>query len=220
MTRTRLVPTPLGDARLLTNAAKRPVATLVLGHGASGGAEARDLTALAAALPAFGVTVVRMEQPWRVAGRRVAAPPATLDRAWMAVLTDLVVDGALLVGGRSAGARVACRTARDLGARGVLALAFPLHPPGRPDRSRLSELRQPIDAGIATLVVQGERDTFGRPEEFPPDLAESVVRIVPGAGHSMASPRGAGTAGEHEMRTVIVDHVVGWLRESGFVRRR
>jgi uncharacterized protein len=205
------VPTTLGDARLLTNEAKRPVATLVLGHGASGGAASPDLVALASALPELGITVVRMEQPWRVAGRGAAAPPASLDRAWLSVLPELKVDGALLVGGRSAGARVACRTAVELGARGVVALAFPLHPPGRPDRSRLSELRQPVDAGTATIVVQGERDAFGRPEEFPSDLRTSVVRVVPGATHALS--------GQH-VTAAVLDQVSAWLRESALLRRR
>jgi uncharacterized protein len=211
VTRSRLVPTDVGEARILTNAAQDPTATLVLGHGASGGASSSDLAALASALPAQGVTVIRMEQPWRVAGRRVAAPPPTLDRAWLAVLAKLRIDGALVIGGRSAGARVACRTASELGAVGVVALAFPLHPPGRPERSRLTELRQPIEAGIATVVLQGGRDTFGRPEEFPPDLAGSVVRPVPDATHALKGPAVA---------AVLVDKVGAWLRESGLLGRR
>jgi predicted alpha/beta-hydrolase family hydrolase len=205
------VPTPLGDARLLTNEATRPVVTLVLGHGASGGAGSPDLVTLASVLPELGVTVVRMEQPWRVAGRRTAAPPASLDRAWLSVLQAMRVDGGLLVGGRSAGARVACRTAVELGATGVLALAFPLHPPGRPDRSRLSELRQPLDAGIATVVVQGERDAFGRPGEFPPDLVTSVVRVVPGATHALTG---------QQVTAAVLDQVSAWLRESVLLGRR
>jgi uncharacterized protein len=214
------VPTALGDAKLLTNEATRPAATLVLGHGASGGAQSRDLVALSSALPELGVTVIRMEQPWRVAGRRAAAPPATLDRAWLSVVQGLSVDGALVVGGRSAGARVACRTAAVLGARGVVALAFPLHPPGRPDRSRLAELRQPVDAGISTIVVQGERDAFGRPEEFPADLAATVLRVVPGADHGMAAPRSARSRTAGDLSPVVVDLVSAWLRESGLLRRR
>jgi uncharacterized protein len=202
------VPTPVGEARILTSAAKDPTVTLVLGHGASGGASAADLTALASALPSHGVSVVRMEQPWRVAGRRVAAPPATLDRAWLAVLDKVRIDGALVVGGRSAGARVACRTAAELGASGVVALAFPLHPPGRPEKSRLPELRQPIQAGILTVVLQGERDAFGRPEEFPPELRESVVRVIPGADHALK--------GQH-VTAALVQHVSAWLRESGLL---
>ena len=138
-------------------------------------------------LPGRGVTVVRVEQPWRVAGRRVAAPPSTLDRAWLAVLQELAVEGPLVVGGRSAGARVACRTARSVGAVGVVALAFPLHPPGRPERSRLDELE---DAGVPTLVVQGERDAFGGPAAFPrKHPSPYVVHAVPGADHSFRVTR-------------------------------
>jgi uncharacterized protein len=211
VTRTRVIATPVGEARVLTSAARDPAATLVLGHGASGGGNAPDLVALATALPALGMTVVRMEQPWRVAGRRVAAPPATLDRAWVAVLGALRIDGALIVGGRSAGARVACRTAAELGAAGVVALAYPLHPPGRPDRSRLAELAQPIDAGIKTVVLQGERDTFGRPEEFPPELIGRVVRAVPDATHALKGPKVA---------EFLVDEVGAWVRESGVLSQR
>jgi predicted alpha/beta-hydrolase family hydrolase len=217
MSRSALVPTPIGDARVLTSAATDAAVTLVLGHGASGGADAPDLSALASALPAIGVTVIRVEQPWRVAGRRVAAPAATLDRGWLAVLEQLPVADALVVGGRSAGARVACRTATQLKARGVVALAFPLHPPGRPERSRLLELRQPIDAGIPTLVVQGERDAFGRPEEFPTDLSPAV-RAVPGADHGLSGRRTAGRSGD-EVRQRVVAEVSAWLRESSLLTR-
>ena len=160
--------------------------TLVLGHGAGGGIEARDLVALAAALPERGVTVLRVEQPWRVAGRRVAGPPATLDRAWVAVLAALDIGGPLVVGGRSAGARVACRTAVEVGAIGCLALAFPLHPPGRPEKSRLDELD---GAGVPTLVLQGERDAFGGPDAFPRTRGSYDMVALPGADHSFRVPK-------------------------------
>ena len=137
--------------------------------------------ALAAALPERGVTVLRLEQPWRVAGRKVAGPPATLDRAWVAALATLDMGGPLVVGGRSAGARVACRTAVAVGAIGCLALAFPLHPPGRPEKSRLDEL---VGAGVPTLVLQGERDAFGAPDAFPRKRGSYDVIAVPGADHS------------------------------------
>lgn len=130
---------------------------------------------------------MRVEQPWRLAGRRVAPAPVRLDEAWLDVLAEhLDTVGRhspaevlpLVVGGRSAGARVACRTAATLGARGVLALAFPLHPPGRPERSRLPEL---LASGLPTLVVQGTRDTFGGPGEVQQavDLAADVLVPVP-----------------------------------------
>ena len=179
----RLVPTPLGDARLLIAAAADPQAALVLGHGAGGGAHARDLRVLAAELPAAGVTVVRLEHPWRVAGRRIAPRPALLDRGWLAVLPSIETAGPLVLGGRSSGARVACRTALQLGAAGVVCLAFPLHPPGRPERSRFDELAR---SGVPTLVIQGERDSFGTPSEFPPGRYEMVA--VPHADHGMAVP--------------------------------
>ena len=175
------IATPGGDARAVVSPAADPVLTLVLGHGAGGGIEARDLVVLAKDLPEWGVTVVRVEQPWRVAGRRVAGAPATLDKAWLAVLGALDIGGPLVVGGRSAGARVACRTASQVGAVGCLALAFPLHPPGRPEKSRLDEL---VGAGVPTLVVQGERDAFGGPTTFPRKRSSYVVRRIPGADHS------------------------------------
>ncbi len=179
------IATPGGAARAVVSAAAAPMMTLVLGHGAGGGIEARDLVALAKDLPERGVTVVRVEQPWRVAGRKVAGPPATLDKAWLAVLEALALAGPLVVGGRSAGARVACRTATQVGAAGCLALAFPLHPPGRPEKSRLDEL---LASGVPTLVVQGERDAFGGPKAFPRKRSRYVVRSIPGGDHSFRVP--------------------------------
>ena len=136
----------------------------MLGHGAAGGVTTRDLVAVADAARAARFSVALVEQPYLVAGRRSPAPAARLDAAWKAVVEHLC-DGELrglplIVGGRSAGARVACRTAADSGAVGVLCLAFPLHPPGRPDKTRRPEL----DAvQVPTLVVQGDRDPFGMP---------------------------------------------------------
>lgn len=198
------MPTPEGDARLVVDEASgRTRGVLVLGHGAGGGIQARDLVALARKLPGSGFTVVRVEQPWRLAGRRVASPPRALDRAWLTALDAVRRDGPLAVGGRSAGARVACRTARAVGAAAVVALAFPLHPPGRPERSRWSEL---AEAGVPTLVVQGDRDTFGRPAEFPPGEHELVV--VPHADHGMAVPKSQDQAAALER---VVTTVTGWL---------
>jgi hypothetical protein len=143
------------------------VGTLVLGGGAGGSVTtAADLLAVSAAAVAAGWRVLRIEQPWRVAGKRIAPAPARLDEGWAAVLhrlrDDSALAGPLVLGGRSAGARVACRTAGGEGAAGVLALAFPLHPPGRPEKSRAAELRA-VDAPV--LVVQGETDAFGGPAE-------------------------------------------------------
>lgn len=179
------VETPVGEARVHVAPARRPRVTLVLGHGAGGGIEARDLAALARELPPLGITVLRVEQPWRVSGRKVAAAPAVLDRGWLAVLEAVTVQGRLVVGGRSAGARVACRTARAVGATAVVALAFPLHPPGRPEKSRAEEL---LGAGVPTLVVQGDRDAFGGPGALPRRPGLTVV-AVPGGDHSMRVTR-------------------------------
>jgi len=176
----------------------------VLGHGAGGGIEAADLVALAKALPALGISVVRVEQPWRVAGRKVATAPPTLDRAWVAVLEALALRGPVVVGGRSAGARVACRTAAGTGAAGVVALCFPLHPPGRPGSSRLGELEA---AGVPVVVVQGERDPFGGPPEFPAGLD---VRAVPYADHSFRVARGVPATPQQTLARVC-DHVTSWL---------
>jgi predicted alpha/beta-hydrolase family hydrolase len=199
----RVVKTPVGDARLIIDQARTGRGTLALGHGAGGGIGARDLAALAASLPGEGITVIRVEQPWRVAGKKVAPASATLDRAWLAVMAAVAGEGPLAVGGRSAGARVACRTALDVGATVVVALAFPLHPPGRPERSRLAEL---TGAGVPTLVLQGARDPFGRPEEFPAGPFELVT--VPHADHAMAVPAA------HDPKAVLtglVETVRDWL---------
>ncbi len=182
MTDTRILPTPHGDARLHADRARRPLATLLLGHGAGGGVDAPDLAALARDLPREGVTVLRLEQPWRVAGRRIGSAGPVLDQCLVAVADRLRPRTPLVLGGRSAGARSACRTAHHLGAAGVVALAFPLHPPGRPDSSRLAELTA---VQVPVLVVQGERDPFGRPEEFPGGTA---LVVVPGADHGFAVP--------------------------------
>jgi predicted alpha/beta-hydrolase family hydrolase len=196
------VDTPLGPARVLP--AEPPgdvVGTLVLGHGAGGGANAPDLVAVSDAAAAEGWRVLRVEQPWRVAGKRIAPAPARLDVGWTAVLERLRDDGRLegpvVFGGRSAGARVACRTATALGAAGVVALAFPLHPPGRPESSRAGEL---TGAGVPVLVVQGERDAFGRPDEVAAVLAgrsDASVYAVPGDHSLKQNPAGVAAAVLH-----------------------
>jgi uncharacterized protein len=199
------VETPAGAARITWHLADRAHSVLALGHGAGGGVEARDLAALAAALPPHGVTVALVEQPWRVAGRKVAPAPRTLDVAWRALWPALTARGLPVVaGGRSAGARVACRTGRELGARAVLALSFPLHPPGRPEKTRAPEL---TGAGLPTLVVQGGRDPFGRPAEFPEGT--DVVE-VPHGDHGFAVPRRAPVTQEQALG-VLTDAVVEWL---------
>lgn len=171
------VETPHGVARVHLHAASRPRATLVLGHGAGGGVGAPDLVAARDAALAAGVSVALVEQPYRVAGRKSPAPAAQLDAAWTAVCAAL--DGPLYAGGRSSGARVACRTAAATGALGVLCLAFPLHPPGRPEKTRLPELEA---VAVPVLVVQGERDPFG----MPPAAPGREVVVVPGT-HTLRS---------------------------------
>jgi len=166
---TTAITTPAGEARITRYPApaRKRRAVLALGHGAGGGIQAPDLRALAEALPGDGIEVVLVEQPWRVAGKKLAPAPKTLDSGWVPV-AETVRKAArrtpFLVGGRSAGARVACRTGAQTGAAGVVALAFPLHPPGKPEKSRVDEL---FDTGLPTLVVQGGTDPFGTPAEFP-----------------------------------------------------
>jgi predicted alpha/beta-hydrolase family hydrolase len=197
------VPTPRGLARVHLDPAGKGAGLLVLGHGAGGGPEARDLIAAAAAAGSVGWAVARVEQPWRVAGRRVAEAPPHLDTAWLAVVEALAPAGPLVLGGRSSGARVACRTATQLGAAAVLALAFPLVPPGR-TASRLSELRQP---DVPRLVVQGSRDAFGVPAAEP----GVRVEVIDGADHGFAVRRMDGrTAAEvlGQVRMVVAE----WLQ--------
>jgi uncharacterized protein len=194
------VDTPHGPARVHLHRGRKPSAALVLGHGAGGGVGAPDLTAAADAARAEGLAVALVEQPYRVAGRRSPAPAAQLDAAWTAVVEHLAAgklrEVPLVVGGRSAGARVACRTAETTGAIGVLCLAFPLKPPsrGRPTQDRLDEL----DAvTVPTLVVQGTGDPFGMP---PPGQHRTVAQV----------------AGNHSLRTDLAGvgaAVSEWLRE-------
>lgn len=194
VTTVRMVATPSGSAGLYLEGTDPRV--LALGHGAGGGVEAPDLLAARDAALELGWSVARVEQPWRVAGRRVAEAPALLDAAWLAVL-DVLDRELLVVGGRSAGARVACRTAEQTGARAVLALAFPLVAPN--GRSRAAELALP---DVPVLVVQGERDAFGVPDG---------AHVVRGADHAFTVRRRDGrTAGE--VAADVRDAVRGLLR--------
>lgn len=203
------VDTPYGPGRLQVERAERPVATVLLSHGAGNGIDTRDLEALAQALPGEGFTVARFEQPWRVAGRKVATAPATLDvgltAGAAALFSTASVDPSLplIVGGRSAGARSACRTAASLGAAGVLALAFPLHPPGKPEKSRQEELA----AGVPVLVVQGANDPMGRPDAFP---ERTEIAVVPSADHGFKVPARAPIT-QQEALDVIVEATLEWL---------
>jgi uncharacterized protein len=198
------VDTPHGPANAHIHRADEPRAALALGHGAGGGVSANDLVAAMDAALSEAITVVLVEQPYRVAGRRSSAPPHQLDAAWTAVVDHLVANELrglpLIAGGRSAGARVACRTAEATGAVGVLCLAFPLEPPrrsGSPPKTRLSEL----DAvTVPTLVVQGERDRFG----IPPAATNRSVVLVPG-DHSLRADSAAVGAAVRDWLPGVVD---------------
>jgi predicted alpha/beta-hydrolase family hydrolase len=204
------VETGAGTARITWHRAKGARLVLAVGHGAGGGIEARDLQALAQVLPGHGVTVALVEQPWRVAGKKVAPAPKTLDAGWRGVWPPLAEPGLPVIsGGRSAGARVACRTATELGAHAVLALSFPLHPPGRPEKSRAGEL---LGAGVPTLVVQGGNDPFGKPEEFP-DGDHRLIE-VPYGDHGFAVPKRAEITQEQALR-VVTESVREWAASLG-----
>jgi uncharacterized protein len=177
------IDTPHGLARAHMHAVAQPSGALLLGHGAGGGVSARDLVAVTDVARSERFSVALVEQPYLVAGRRSPAPAHRLDEAWTAVVENLrageLHGSPLVVGGRSAGARVACRTAGDSGAVGVLCLAFPLHPPGRPAKTRQHEL----DAvELPTLVVQGAGDPFG----IPAAGSNRRVVTVPG-NHSLTT---------------------------------
>jgi uncharacterized protein len=186
--RTLEVETPTGPAKAYIHSPDEPRAALVLGHGAGGGVEAPDLVAATEAAVPEGFTVALVEQPYRVAGRKSPAPAKRLDEAWVAVVEHLTANELsglpLIVGGRSLGARVACRCLPETGGVAVLCLAFPLQPPARkgkePSPDRLPEL-EAVD--VPVLVVQGDRDQFGMP---PPGPKRQVAEI-PGANHSLRS---------------------------------
>jgi uncharacterized protein len=193
-----LVPTPLGDARAHVTSVAGARAALVLGHGAAGGVTAPDLLAAQRAALGAGLTVALVEQPYRVAGRRSPPPAPRLDVAWTAVLQWLgahrLQSSAVVVGGRSSGARVACRTAQATGARGVLCLAFPLQPPARSGSTRIAPSRQPELDGVEVpvLVVQGRNDRFGMPVGAPGreilvvDGDHGLKRDLPHIGEAVA----------------------------------
>ncbi|HEY6745400.1 MAG TPA: alpha/beta family hydrolase [Mycobacteriales bacterium] len=192
------VPTPVGEARVrLELPAGAPRALLLLGHGAGGTVDSPDLAATAAAVLAAGYAVARVTQPYRVAGRKAPPRAPVLDQAWLAVAAAVAVpELPLVVGGRSSGARVACRTATALGAAAVVALAFPTAPPRTPEKDRLAELAAPA---VPVLVVQGAGDPFG----IPPDAPGRTVAILAGATHTIrgAAARAAGST------------VVDWLEK-------
>ncbi|MEU2713757.1 alpha/beta family hydrolase [Streptomyces sp. NPDC007205] len=205
-----IVETDAGTARITWHRAEDPRLVLALSHGAGGGVEARDLQALARTLPAHGVTVALVEQPWRVAGKKVAPAPKTLDSGWRGIWPALAgMRLPVVSGGRSAGARVACRTAAELGAHAVLALSFPLHPPGKPEKSRAEEL---LGAGVPTLVVQGGNDPFGKPAEFP-EGGYGLIE-VPYGDHGFAVPTRAEITQERALE-IVTEGVAQWLAPLG-----
>jgi uncharacterized protein len=197
-----VIETPHGPAHVHLHPAAEPHAVLVLGHGAGGGVGAPDLVTTRDVALAEGVTVALVEQPYRVAGRRTPPRAPTLDVAWIAVIdalrAEVVGDASLIVGGRSSGARVACRTAAVTRARAVLCLAFPLRPPRKPDKepaeSRLPELEA---VTVPMLIVQGTSDPFGLP---PPGPQRQVAAV----------------AGDHALKAdlaAVATAVGAWLRE-------
>jgi predicted alpha/beta-hydrolase family hydrolase len=183
----REIETPHGLARAHVQAAKKPIGALVLGHGAGGGIGARDLVVASEVASFEGFSVALVEQPYRVAGRRSPAPTRQLDAAWIAVVDELQnadLNGLpLITGGRSAGARVACRTALQTNAAAVLCLAFPLLPPRRsPARPAVSRQPELDGVSVPTLVVQGTGDPFGMPAPGP---ARRIVQVK--GNHSLSS---------------------------------
>jgi predicted alpha/beta-hydrolase family hydrolase len=177
------IATAAGPARVALDRPRGAGALLVLTHGAGADVRTADLVAVRDAAVAAGIAIALVNQPYRVAGRRTPPKPGPQDAAWLEIVTALGRRSALrglplVVGGRSNGARVACRTAAASGAVGVVALAFPLHPAGKPEKSRLDEL---AGAGVPTLVVQGDRDPFG----LPPRGRNRKVVVIAGADHAL-----------------------------------
>jgi uncharacterized protein len=204
------VETPRGQGRLFLDLADRPSSILVLGHGAGGGVGSTDLELLGRKLPELGSSVVRFEQPWRTAGRKVGAPPERLDEAWVAAVDWLTgQDWArhpLVVGGRSAGARVACRTAAQTHPAAIVCLAFPLHLPGRPEKSRAAELLAPE---VPRLVLQGSKDSFGSAVEIRAAIDEApgiTVVELPGANHGYQIARSSAFTAA-DLRITLVTEV-------------
>ena len=192
--------TAAGPARVVLERPRRPVFLTVLTHGAGGTPDTADVLAVRDAARALGAATALITQPYRVRGARAPGSAPRQDAAWAEIIAALLRETAtrsrplpLVQGGRSNGARVVCRTAREVGAAGVIALAFPLHPPGQPDKSRDGELRA---AGTSVLVINGERDPFGVPE---PDETTKVV-VIPGETHALS-----------RRPAVIGDTVTAWL---------
>ncbi len=176
------ISTKAGPAQVELDRPEKATFLLVMTHGAGGGVNSKDLLAVRDAGLRLGGVVARVLQPYRVRGARAPGAPGPQDAAWLEIVAALRAEHAglsLVQGGRSNGARVACRTAKAAGALAVVALAFPLHPPGRPEQSRVAELRE---AGTDVLVVNGERDPFGIPDERD----ASRVVVLPGETHTLS----------------------------------
>jgi uncharacterized protein len=200
-----LVPTPVGTAGITWYPARVPVRAIVLlGHGTATGVEAPDLQALAAALPPHGVTVALVTQPYRMSRTSSGSDPASLDAAWSALWPIAAGRGVPVIsGGRSAGSQVACRTARQLGAHAVLALAYPILGPGS-----AAEL---LATGKPTLVLQGARDPFGRPAQFPPLPPGIQLTEIPAANHTCQTP---GSIPPSATMSLITDTASEWMQRQ------
>lgn len=192
------IETTAGPADVELDLPDDPRSLVLLTHGSGGGVDAKDLLAVRDSALASGAVVARVSQPYRVAGRRAPGSADKQDAAWLEIVAELrsrYPGLPLIQGGRSNGARVACRTALAAGARGVLALSFPLHPPGKPEKSRRDELLAAGD--VEVVVVNGEKDPFGIPD--PADAAQ--VGVIPGQPHSFRTGF-----------DVIVEYINPWLR--------
>jgi hypothetical protein len=192
--------TSAGPGRVVLEQPERPTFLVVLTHGAGGSPDTADVLAVRDAGRELGAATALVTQPYRVKGARAPGSAARQDAAWAELVGVLrgetARDGVpvpLVQCGRSNGARVACRTASQVGAAGVIALAFPLHPPGQPEKSRDAELR---GTGTGVLVINGDRDPFGIPE---PDETTDVV-ILPGETHALSKRPAA-----------VGDAVAAWL---------
>jgi uncharacterized protein len=211
-----VVDTPDGPGELVVEEADGAAAVLLLGHGAGGDVDGWDLDLLASRLPELGVSVVRFRQPYRVAGRKVFSSAPALDRAWACALAAVRAgwpDLPLFTGGRSAGARTACRGADD-SQRGLVLLSFPLHQPGRPDKSRAGELTA---VTLPALVVQGGADTFGTPAEVI-EAAGSLPGIqvvdLPGATHGLGPTARTSVEAVEQRERRLLWAVAGFIEDQ------